>query len=256
MIQIGYIDYMRKEPPGSKIFRPNGSGDYLFLYFPLPMHYYAGDDYTLTKKNACVFLAPHDAHRFSGAPEFLNTFVHFSYSEQDEGKFPIPTNRIFYPSDFERMNDIVMKIRDEQLIGGELYEEMSHALMMELLILARRSFSNQHADPLKSQFENLRYELLSDCSRELSAAELASRVCMSRTQFYEYYKRFFSSSPKQDLLKARMEKAAVLLTNRLKTVSDVAEEVGFENIEHFTRYYSKYFGHPPRRNKNTDKTSS
>jgi len=52
----------------------------------------------------------------------------------------------------------------------------------------------------------------------------------------------------------RMEKAAVLLTNQRRTVSAVAEEVGFANIEHFTRYYKKYFGKSPR-SENADKIS-
>ena len=96
--------------------------------------------------------------------------------------------------------------------------------------------------------------MLSECEKDISAENLAKQLCMSRTQFYECYKRFFGISPKKDLLRARMEKASALLTDANKSVTEVATDTGFKNTEHFIRYYKQYYGHSPRR-KLSDKTS-
>ncbi len=246
MITVNFVDHMRTEALGHEILRPNGSGDYLFLYFPLPMKFYQGQAWIVTKKNACILLGPHDAHRFCGNPDFVNTYIHFEASENEVEKFQIQTNRFFYPFDFERMNKTALDIKSELLTGGELHRELIHAAMLQLLVWTRRSFSSMERDPQKEQFENLRYEMLSDCSRNFSVPEMAARLCMSRTSFYGNYRKYFHSSPKQDLLRVRMEKAAVLLTNQRKTVAAVAEETGFQSMEHFTRYYKKYYGKSPR----------
>ncbi len=247
MITVNFADHMKKEPEGAEILRPNGSGDHLFLYFPAPMKYWRGEEKILTKRHACILLGPRDAHRFCGAPDFINTYIHFTASEQEVERLSVETNRFFYPACFEQLNQLALEIKGELLTGGELHREMIHAAMLRLLVLLRRSAASAGSDPLKEQLEALRYEMLADCSQAPSVSELCARMCMSRTAFYEAYRQYFHSSPKQDLLRVRMEKAAVLLTNQRKTVAAVAEEVGFHSAEHFTRSYKKYYGQPPRR---------
>lgn len=246
MINVNFVDYMRREVPEHEILRPHGSGDYLFLYFPASMRFYSGKECIITEKHACILLAPNAPHSFCGNPDFINTFIHFNVSENEIERFDITTNIFFYPSGFEKMNRIAFDIKSELLTGGEMYREMINSMMLELLILIKRGFSSARPDALKEQFEKFRYEMLSDCSKDITISEISSDMGMSRTMFYKYYKNYFNSSPKQDILKMRMEKAAILLTNQRKTVSAVAEEVGFANTEHFTRYYKKYFGKTPR----------
>lgn len=255
MITVNLADCLKREKRGAEIYRPNGSGDYLFLYFPKPMKYDGGGGDVITEDNACVLLAPGDMHRFSGMPEFINSFIHFTGDEGEIEKFGINTGQLFYPNCFERMNEITNLVKSEFLTGGEMKAEMTHLLICELLIMIKRSFSQKRKDPQLELFESLRFKMLSDCSNTNSAAELAAKVCMSKTQFYKYYRKYFGESPKQELLKARMEKASVLLTDSNRTVAVVAAEVGFENTEHFTRYYKKYFGKSPRRIEKADKTS-
>ncbi len=246
MISVHFADYMRKEPPGAEILRPNGSGDYLFLYFPVSMNFRHREKDVLTKRHACILLGPQDAHRFCGNPDFINTYIHFTLSESEAARLCPDTNRLIYPACFEQLNQIALHVKEELLTGGELHREMIHGAMLRLLVLLRRSAASAKEDPLKEQLEALRYEMLADCSRAPSVSELCARMCMSRTAFYEAYRNCFHSSPKQDLLRVRMEKAAVLLTNQWKTVAAVAEEVGFHSAEHFTRSYKKYYGQPPR----------
>ncbi|MBP3360870.1 MAG: helix-turn-helix transcriptional regulator [Clostridia bacterium] len=255
MITVNLADCLKREKKGTEIYRPNGSGDYLFIYFPKPMKYDGGGGDIITEENACVLLGPNDMHRFSGMPEFINSFIHFTGNNGEIEEFGLNTGQLFYPNCFERMNEITNLVKSEILTGGEKHTEMTHFLMCELLILIKRSISDKRKDAQLELFESLRFRMLSNCSNTNSAAELAAKVCMSKTQFYKYYRKYFGESPKQELLKARMEKASVLLTDSNKTVAAVAAEVGFENTEHFTRYYKKYFGKAPRRSKKADKTS-
>lgn len=123
---------------------------------------------------------------------------------------------------------------------------MREALIRELLVLTARGQKNEQRDPLYKRFYDLKMKMLKDPGKNYSSEELASLVYMSRTQFFEYYRRFFNSSPKKDMQKMKMEKARTLLSDRSKTVLDVAMSVGYSSVEHFTRCYKEYFGHSPR----------
>ena len=103
---------------------------------------------------------------------------------------------------------------------------------------------------------DIRSDILQNYHKNYDISSLAASVCMSRSRFYDYYKEFFNSSPKQDILNMRMQAAQILLSDKSKTTTQIAQEVGFENVEHFTRYYKKHFGTTPRYKQKSDKTSN
>ena len=237
---------MVKGTDTQRIFRPHGSGDWLFLYFPVPMKFYLSDKTEASsEKDACVIYAPHDYHSFGGFPHFQNSYVHFSCSDDEIKKFSFRTGELFYTSNFGEMNRLVQKIKDEMIESSVMSKEMLNSLVMQLLITAERSFGGDK-DETKEAFEQLRYDMLEHYDKNYSASYLASRMCMSKSRFYEKYRQYFGQSPKQELIKIRMETARVLLTNVNSTVSEVAQRVGFESAEHFSRYYRKYFGETPK----------
>lgn len=242
MIDIHYADSMRREEEWFYVNRPNGSGDCIFIYFPVPVKLVLCGEEQLTEKNACVFFGPDDAHKISGAPRIINSFVHFAI---DEG-LPVPTCEVFYPEVYASINENIKRIKRELLLHGTGCCEMADAYMREILIHSVRSIENKGKDLLRTKFENLRVEILSHPENNYNIDEMAKSLGLSRTRFYEYYNKFFASSPKKDMLSMKMEKAATLLSDHSKTVKSVAKSVGFKSVEHFTRYYKEYFEHSPR----------
>ena len=56
---------------------------------------------------------------------------------------------------------------------------------------------------------------------------------------------YFHSSPKEELLQARLQKARYLLTNDAMTVKQAAYMAGFQNICYFNRVFKKVCGCSP-----------
>jgi len=255
MFSLKASGYMIKEKEYSEIYRPFGSGDYLFLYFPEQMKILIGNSEITTEKNSCIFYAPDDLQKFSGIPVFINTFVHFTDTAGEMKNFRFPTGKVFYPENYEHLNNIVKQIYYESLIKNYMTGEMIHSLLNELLIFISRCFSEESTNPIAEQLREMRRMLLQDCTKNISPDVLASELCMSKSRFYSCYKKLFNSSPKQDILAARMEKAALLLSDKNTTTNEVAKEVGFENVEHFIRYYKKHFGKTPKKDfRNTNQS--
>lgn len=246
VFSVKFVDYMRKEPDGFKIYRPCGSGDWLFLYFPCPMKFKNENNETcISEKNACVIYAPGDFQSFEGYPHFQNTFVHFECDNDDMNMFSFEPGKLFYTPGAGVLNNIVKKIKEEKLGTDILSENMLNTYMTQLLITAERC-CNSTGDKLRDDFIKLRYDMLENFGQNYSSKELAAKMCMSKSTFYANYKKIFGRTPKQELLKARMEAAHMFLTNENVTVAEIAEKVGFENVEHFSRYYKKYYGVSPR----------
>ena len=158
MVTIRFADYMRRELPGGCVDRPHGSGDYLFLYFPYPMKLTIESGSVTTKNNACVLFAPYDMHCFSGAPDFLNSFVHF------KPDFPVTvkTGCVFYPDNYGEINETLKRIAKEAVMPDELSARMREALIRELLVLTARGQKNEQGDPLYKKFYDLKMKMLKD----------------------------------------------------------------------------------------------
>lgn len=81
---------------------------------------------------------------------------------------------------------------------------------------------------------------------ELTADELADELAMSRSTFFRTVKRLTGLTPTQYLTEARFRQARVLLeTRQVTTVKQVAHQVGFRQVSHFSQTYQHRFGKSP-----------
>lgn len=81
---------------------------------------------------------------------------------------------------------------------------------------------------------------------DLTVDDIASRMCMSRTTFYNKWKLLTGEAPKYLISRIRMEKARELLESGKFSVTMVAEMVGMRNLENFRGRYKEYFGKTPK----------
>ena len=81
---------------------------------------------------------------------------------------------------------------------------------------------------------------------DLTVDDIASRMCVSRTTFYNKWKLLTGEAPKYLISRIRMEKARELLESGKFSVTMVAEMVGMRNLKNFRGRYKEYFGKTPK----------
>lgn len=81
---------------------------------------------------------------------------------------------------------------------------------------------------------------------DLTVDDIASRMCMSRTTFYNKWKLLTGEAPKYLISRIRMEKARELLESGKFSVTMIAEMVGMRNLKNFRGRYKEYFGKTPK----------
>ncbi len=93
---------------------------------------------------------------------------------------------------------------------------------------------------------NLAREFMhSNIDRPINLSQIASNAYLSTYHFLRLFKEVFGETPRQYLIRNRLEKARKLLVNTKLSVTDISLEIGFESISHFTRLFNRRFGSSP-----------
>lgn len=86
-------------------------------------------------------------------------------------------------------------------------------------------------------------------SETIAVGELAQRVGMSNSAFFEQFKAVTGTSPLQYQKDLRLLKAREGLRTGRAKVSEIAFAVGYESSAQFSREYSRKFGRSPRQDR-------
>ncbi len=250
MYRVNFCGYNISNPDRDIISRPNGSGDYLFLLAQTPMEFYQPKLAKPAQPGACILYTPGRFQHYQAVKEFRNSFVHFSAEPEDLEPYGLPENTIFYPGNQEELNSVMKQIYVEYLTKDLHYERKIDALLKLLFIAVSRHLdkvSQHHGEdlPLFLEFQNARLQILWHCDREWSTEQMCRMVNLGKSQFFSYYRKFFHTSPKADLLEARLDRAKELLTNEAMQVQQAAALSGFGSLPHFTKYFKASCGCTP-----------
>lgn len=264
MFRTDYCGYNVHNPSKDIIYRPEGRTDYLFLHITSEMDFYfpreKGDtDYVykygteLTKKRAkkgdCILYTPGFLQYYQAVTTFSNSFVHFTCDPKEMQGLQIPLNKLFHPADDEMIVDTIRRIQVEYLSKQQRRERMIDLLIRELLIASERGVSmpdeEVHYSGMYAYLSRYRLFMLQNCAEEWSIERICKETNLGRSQLYHYYRSFFFTTPKDDIISARIDKAKHLLSNKELRITEVAEQSGFANIYHFNRYFKRECGCTP-----------
>ena len=79
----------------------------------------------------------------------------------------------------------------------------------------------------------------------LDVDDLAREAGLSRAHFSREFRRVFGESPHAYLLTRRLERAATLLRNTDRSVTDICLSVGLQSLGSFTTSFTRMFGESP-----------
>lgn len=86
---------------------------------------------------------------------------------------------------------------------------------------------------------------------DLNINDFAMLSGRSIASFNREFRKIFNTSPKQWLIEQRLSYAHKLLVEKQWTVTDAANEVGYENISHFIDSFKKVYKITPHRIKSS-----
>ena len=80
---------------------------------------------------------------------------------------------------------------------------------------------------------------------DLSNQSIAAQLSISEVYLRKLFHQHYQTSPRQYLLKQRMQKAMYLLINTTLSITEISVECGFTNLYHFCRTFKQRTGLTP-----------
>ena len=91
--------------------------------------------------------------------------------------------------------------------------------------------------------------MLRNCHKKINLAQLSDMTGYSESRFCVLYNSFFGTTPIDDLLNARIEKAKSMLSYSGMSVTEIAEKCGFSSVHYFSRKFKEITGDSPTKYK-------
>lgn len=131
------------------------------------------------------------------------------------------------------------------LFVKEQFEENMEQLLCYLLRQHRQVMEQLNKMPQVKRstqveiYKRLSYalDLIHSSANDIDVAALAAAACLSKYHFLRLFKQTYRCSPYQYWQSLRLEKAKKLLLQPRRTVQSIADELGFENSNSFTRLF-------------------
>src|SRR5688572_3154846 len=95
-----------------------------------------------------------------------------------------------------------------------------------------------------------------DADGDVSLEALAAKAGWSAFHFHRSFRRIVGETPKQYMLRLRLERAAARLATGSEPVVSIAADAGFASHEVFTRAFGRQFGLTPSADRKSTRLNS
>lgn len=240
---------------GYEIERTVDYGNYmLFLVTKGQMLITVEGDSAVVKEGGMAFLNCHVPHRYSAAcyTEFL--WIHFNGSNL--GQFykdimeRLDGGHSFYLDDTEKIERQFRKIISDCRYERFCSEFDDSLCIYELLITLYKSMLGikEWEDVAGEATIDEALHFIGDhLGSELSVSMVARHVGLSESHFTRKFRKAMNSSPKEYIIRRRLNEAKRLLKTTTSTVSEIAFTVGFNSESHFINTFTAQTGISPKK---------
>ncbi len=240
----------------------HGNGCYEIHYIPFGYGKLTADgEYYDISPNTLYVTGPHVEHAQTPIqPDPMQeycVYMKIHSTTQRLKKSPVIsafTSRTFWiGKDTQGIHPLMKQLFDELEHRYTGYQNQVRLLLSQLLIyivrnyencqVSRTSFSRNNAAASKSIIieEYFLYEYQS-----LSLEGLADKLKLSARQTQRLLMEYYGKSFQQKKTEAKMSAAAILLSDKTRSITSIAEDLGYASVEHFSSAFRKFYQTCPR----------
>jgi len=150
------------------------------------------------------------------------------------------------PSIYGQIKDLLLEIVQEYQSSAPLSEAAIYAKLLEMLSLMGRHYTENSvqfdvtADKRQEYtetFVGICDYISTHCSEDLTLEQMAEKAGFSKYHFSRLFKQFSGQTFYQYLSQKRIEHAEILLISNEYSITDVANDSGFESLSSFIRMF-------------------
>lgn len=250
MPEISSLRHFYPELNGFAIKRKNGHEQYTFLHFSTSVEIEIGNELVRARPHACIIFQPHTPQYFHATEPLVHDWIHF-FSVPD-GYFEslsLQTDTLYYPKSADFITELTREMEENFFSNSIAREELLQLKLRELFIRLSRSI---HAEPDLTLDEEqtaslyaVRREMFLRLNENWTVDKMAKYCGVSASRFFVLYRTLFKTSPINDLIIARINDAKNTLTQSDAPVKTIAQNLSYNNLNHFIRQFKQFTGMTP-----------
>lgn len=231
--------------------RPYGLDDYVLLLLRSHGEYWIDGNHYLLNPGHAIIIAPGTHYRYCNPlGKYADDWIHFQFDDNETMPAGILCNTPFILDDLETCAILISQLLWEKAYTSPRYICSNiNSLFSVLFNHLAAAFSSQEniekTSPYLSKFKRLRLQIQSTISEEHSIKKHADELCISMSHFQHLYSEFFGISFQNDLIRMRINSAAILLQTTMLPIDQIAEACGYSSNVHFFRQFKQLKGTMP-----------
>ncbi len=158
----------------------------------------------------------------------------------------------WFGKDTHGIHGIMRQLSEEMEHRPFGYRNQAGLLLSQLIISIVRNYESRpsRALPARKNLSDLNSVIIEEYFlyeyRELSLGGLAHRLKLSPRQTQRLLMEYYGKCFQKKKAEAKMSAAAILLADQEKSITSIAEDLGYSSAEHFSSAFRKYYGTSPR----------
>ena len=231
-------------------FRPNGRLDYHILYLT--------DGCCVVTRNGAeskiaggnmILFRPHEPqfYKFPAGENVISHYLHFTGVGCDKLLEQCGLDSpVTYIGKSESLERIFSRLISEYILKRPLASEVCAGILQQFLACAgRRALLGECNVYPEGRIEKICRQMHRDISDNYPISYYAAVCNMSESRFSHAFKEQTGVSPKQYLIKIKIDSACSLLENQGFTIAQAAQAVGIDDLNYFSRLIRLHTGHTP-----------
>lgn len=243
---------------------PDGYDCYLLLITNTPARFRINEQTEEYPPHCAILYPPHHRIWYAASTEcYGNDWIRFTSDETFVRNFPLSA-RPFPVSDSDYCHNLIQLLTWETSQWKGTARECHHAgtdtlsdsatnqenliisqLLRILFFKLRDDVMHHAASSHDHELLTLRRQISNNPQFAWSVQEMAKLLHVSMGHLQFLYKQKFGISCMDDVIDARLRKAKDLLIYTDQSISEIAEQCGYKNMEHFCRQFRKCIGITP-----------
>ncbi|NMO95036.1 helix-turn-helix transcriptional regulator [Paenibacillus lemnae] len=188
--------------------------------------------------------------------DFIHDPVHTGFvSPYLEGRLRFPVKPAEEDDACEGAYPLLFEAIEEMADQPPAYQLVVKSKLHALFTLLARRFLPQHPQggaaapyfPNRDRFKGLIEHIEANPAEKMSVTDAAGQVGLNVYHFCKMFKKLTGQTFVEYMNGCRIALAEQLLQESSLTITEIAERVGCDNANYFTKLYKKYKGMPPSR---------